>query len=547
MRDLLVVFSLMLLAAIVFVTGIDWGLPARSTDAYLFGSRTPWTGQEILSLAPARDDAVRGADVDINPLDRSAAQIHLNATDAQRAEIVRRYRLYSHQPDEMITLMSLARIRENHGDPRLYQYGGLWIYPVGVLLKISSMLGFIELRGDQAFYLDHPEAFGRFYVVARLYSAAWGVLGVWAVWWLARRWSGSKLLAAGAAACYVLLPVVVNMAHEAKPHLPGAVLMLLAVMVATKFVETGRVRWALLAGAGCGAATGMVLSAAPVFLVLVVMIFFCQAAPFARRWGIVLAAAAVGVVVYCLTNPFVPINLLTNQAALQSNLGNTSAMYEAGRWGEGMTTAGLLVSLGATPVIAIGGAVAGVWLLARRVFQRQQCDDTCAGRGEVGWLLAAPAIVLAIQFAALAAGKPPEYARFAIFIDVALVVALFVGIGSVVRNTRVRAILCTGVLVLPMLASSKYVLGFASDQSLSSSRRHAADVLAAKLPEDGSAVVHLSAEPAPYSCPPLNLFNVKIILNRSGDLPTPADARVSVRPNPLHPISWADVVIDTGK
>ena len=38
-----------------------------------------------------------------------------------------------------------------------------------------------DLRADLAFYLDHPDAFARFYVAARLYTVAWALVGVWAV------------------------------------------------------------------------------------------------------------------------------------------------------------------------------------------------------------------------------------------------------------------------------------------------------------------------------------------------------------------------------
>ena len=40
---------------------------------------------------------------------------------------------------------------------------------------------------------------------------------------------------------------------EAKPHLPGAVLMLLSVIAAAKYAESGRSRWWVAAGALCGA------------------------------------------------------------------------------------------------------------------------------------------------------------------------------------------------------------------------------------------------------------------------------------------------------
>ena len=156
-----------------FLTGINWGLPSRRVDSYLFGERTPWTGAQIAELSGGwAVNPQAGADVDANPLAASSSAVMLNDTDARRAEIVRRYRLFTYQPDEMITMMSLAKMRPGRMDfdPRLYQYGGLWIYPVGALLKAASIIGLVDLRGGPAgltYYLDHPGAFGRFYIVAR--------------------------------------------------------------------------------------------------------------------------------------------------------------------------------------------------------------------------------------------------------------------------------------------------------------------------------------------------------------------------------------------
>src|SRR5262249_45070848 len=155
--------------------------------------------------------------------------------------------------DEMITMMALGSMRPSARDfdPRLYQYGGLWIYPVGALIKV-----FANPKPDSIHYLDHPEEFARFYVIARLYCVAWAIVGAWAVFWIVRRLTNQLWLAACAALCYALMPVVVNMAHEAKPHLPAAVLILLAIIAATKFIETGSKRYWALAGALAGAAAG---------------------------------------------------------------------------------------------------------------------------------------------------------------------------------------------------------------------------------------------------------------------------------------------------
>src|SRR5687767_5920354 len=108
-RAPLTLTAVLLASAFMFLLGITWGLPSRAVDPYLFGDEPVWSGEKIAALAPSDNDAL-GADVDANPLGRRDRPVVLNATDPQRAEIIRRYRLFSYQPDEMITFRSLSRI-----------------------------------------------------------------------------------------------------------------------------------------------------------------------------------------------------------------------------------------------------------------------------------------------------------------------------------------------------------------------------------------------------------------------------------------------------
>src|SRR5947207_1533982 len=109
-RARMALVGIMIFAGVVFCLGIQWGLPSRTSDRYLFGDHPAWTGQQIVALLPVKDRNL-GADVDVNPIvDRSRAVV-LNETDAQRAEIIRRYRLFTYQPDEMITMMALGGMR----------------------------------------------------------------------------------------------------------------------------------------------------------------------------------------------------------------------------------------------------------------------------------------------------------------------------------------------------------------------------------------------------------------------------------------------------
>ncbi len=79
------------------------------------------------SPAGGTSPRIGGADIAKHILTDRDQPIVLNDTDVKRAEIVRRFRLYSEQPDEMITFRALSRMKPSHldFDPRFYQYGGL--------------------------------------------------------------------------------------------------------------------------------------------------------------------------------------------------------------------------------------------------------------------------------------------------------------------------------------------------------------------------------------------------------------------------------------
>ena len=515
----------LLLALAWFCAGINWGLPSRSADAYLFGQgREPWTGKQILQLAGSGDaDTNRGADVDVNPIVNRDRPVVLNDTDAKRAEIVRRYRLYSHQPDEMITFNALRRMdpATRQLDPKLYQYGGLWVYPVGALLKLASVVRLVDVRADLAFYLDNPGAFGRFYVVARLYSALWGVVGVWAVYRIVRKIVGGMEMSAiaplGAAALFATMPVVVNGAHEAKPHLAGTVLILLAVLAASDYVTTGRRRSWVAAGALCGAAFGMVLSALPVFVVLPLMALLRRGTPVRDRVVVAVTSVVIGIDVYFLTNPYVLIHLVHGGEALKSNLGNSAAMYSADGSAGALLNGAKLIAEATSPILALVGLLCAIALGIRAWHVRKDQSPQEVARRATGLLLAAPALLVTIQFAALAGGKPGEYGRFALLPAVFLMVEAVVGIANfddsdmldMFNRQRKGPLMLLVLCLLSSIPGFAYFFGFIDDSSGTTTRLRAADDLARR---PAAEAIALEAEPAPYSLPPVNLFDRQLIL-----------------------------------
>ncbi len=600
-RRLASVLIPLLFAAAIFLPGIDWGLPSREADKYLFATSRPWTGEQILELleaaqregeAPAEPADARfqpaesrirtgsaraspsrplGADVDATPILDRSKPIVLNDTDAKRAAIVQRYRLMSGQPDEFIQFKALAEMAARPGihklDPRLYQYGGLWIYPVGALLYAGDMLGVVELKSDRAYYLDHPEKFGRFYVVARCYSAAWGLVAVACVGWITHRVTRNRSVAALAACAFALLPVVMTAAQEAKPHLAGCALVLLTVIAATRFVETDKRRRMLLASVLAGAAPAMVLSMVWAVAVLPVMILSWHGFPTRDRsatgWKPVprlLVCLTIAFLTYAVTNPFVLYNALFAREAITSNLGNSTAMYGIRDLPRAVVDATRIFTLGATPVVVIGAVVGGVVLVRSAIKGKREGEAPAEpaltpspgtpgeGRGEglvpdstsstaqgsagaspsqhtslshdasprriALVLLATPALFALLTFIALAAGKPAEYARFSLLVAATAVVVAAGGASVLPKPRGAVALIVVAVLVAGTNLLQLHSQTMQRVYWRSIARYEGFEVFGWLRQTNQETLKPLLVyyEPATWSLPPVDLFSRQIVL-----------------------------------
>jgi len=422
----------------------------------------------------------------------------------------------------MVTFMALAGMRGGRFDPRMYQYGGLWIYPVGALLKLASLkwIHLVTLKPDLNYYLDHPEQFGRFYIVARVYSGLWGLIGIAVVFALARRFSKTLIVPAVAACGFIFMPVVINAAHEAKPHLAGAVLVMLAAWAGCRYVETGRRRWGLITGAFCGMAVGMVLSAAVAFVVLPLMALLRQKT-WAARLKVTLLTAAVGLLVYAVTNPYVPINLVGDPAVVRANLGAL---------GQAKAIVGKSNELGAIPNArrlivegaSIVGGVLGVTALLLLIFNRAWWMEHARER-VVLILLGTPALLVLIQFVWLAGGKTGEFGRFAILPDIVLMLAGVILVASLPWSRRWPAVTLIPLVILVAVQGLSYWAGFIED-ARGGTRLAVARELA-ELHQRGARTLGVRAEPAPYCLPPVDVTAWKIVLlPADGDVPEGAEA-----------------------
>lgn len=490
-----------LLWALLMLPLLWWGLPTTRDDDLLFGQQPPWKAAryDIESDLKRLRTRNAGADTDLNPLADRQRIIDLTADDAARAEILRRYRLYSRQPDEMITFRALQRMDPRHGDfdPQLYQYGGGHIYLIGAALAASSLLGIVQVTADAGLYLENPAAFARFYLVARFVSLVFGALMLVAVGKLAGR-AGGRSTGWLALLCVALSPVFITAVLEAKPHLPSACLLLWAVLSALDYQAHGRLRDALRMGLQAGYAFGLVLTGLAGAALWVALLLAPAAAPRRRTLGHLALAGGLALTVYLLTNPYIPYNMLINRGALGSNLSNSIAMYQdqMRHAAAGAARVEELLREGAGAAIPLAGIIGLLLLLGRR-----------PGPTLVG---AAPGLAILLMGVLLGAGKPAEFARFLILPVLLLCVATAGLLTTLARRHLAVGIVAT-VIVLGLMHTPAYLRSFVRDARGNTESRHLAGCFLREQMRPKESV-GLLQEPAPYAVPPLDFARRRVLL-----------------------------------
>jgi hypothetical protein len=479
-----------------------WGLPDRSRDDLLFGGEPAWPAERFGAtgaLAELRTRAA-GADTDRNPRGATTQPLVLTSDEQARGEILTAYRLYSRQPDEMITFRALVRMkpRDRDFDPQLYQYGGGYIYAVGAALAASAGLNLVHLTGDVNYYLTTPEAFGDFYLVARALSLLSGALLLVAGFRLGTR-AGGRTGGWLALLFVALTPVFLSGALEAKPHLPAACATLWAIEAALAYRQRPGARRAAWLGVLSGYAAALVLTGVAACASWIVL--FGDRTPRTGRIGMFLRRAALvgglALAVYAVCNPYVVYHALVPGAgALASNVQNSTAMYRIGPWGAGLESAASLLLLAAGGGLLAAGVAGLGWLLRRAAAQTL--------------IAAAPGAALLTLTIALGAHKPAEFARFLVVPVALLAIAAAAFIIELARRSRVGALLVAAAVVL-LLPTPAYIASFARDVGGTTESRYQAAqwLIRHAAPADAVAVLQ---EPAPYAVPPLDFSRRTVVL-----------------------------------
>ena len=297
---------------------LGWGLPDEGTSTLLtlgggpgpqerrllsqqrqsfyrhLESRRRRQAQEL----PAR--LLRGQKLKLGEQDRQPGLFY---DRADKLTALRAYILGSAALDERKTYRALSRMRPAAGDldPKLYLYGGAYLYPTGALIFALKTLGLVRITSQLAYYLDHPRDMARLYLAGRgLNLAAYlGIMLILALWAgrLGGRAAANLALVAFACSSLPLWQALVS-----KPHLYAACWGLWGLYLLYRYGQEPRPRRLWGAVVALGLAAGASLPAAVLLLALPVLLYRPGGV---KRWLVISLAACLGAgLVFLLTNPY---------------------------------------------------------------------------------------------------------------------------------------------------------------------------------------------------------------------------------------------------
>lgn len=321
--------------------GLHWGLPSRARlDRVLPpGLDTPQFRTELMD-SWSKMHAGYGTDIMLSTQAWSAgvagerrAAPGWTRPPALLENSVRSFYLRSAHEDEQTFMIVLSRMRpwRLQLDPKLFTYGGAYIYSLGAWLALCAALRVAALHASMAPYLADPAQMASLYFAGRLFSlAAYLACGLMLLR-IGRRHVGAG---AGvvAAVLFLLSPGVVAHAHVLKPEMLGAFLVLWTLELSLSALEKGGFAAYAAAGAASGLAAGTFLLTWPACAVVG---FACalrigtRRGPAAAELKGLLVAAASSVAAFFLTNPYWIPDWRTVRAEMKvlSSLGTLDASH----------------------------------------------------------------------------------------------------------------------------------------------------------------------------------------------------------------------------
>ncbi len=185
--------------------------------------------------------------------------------------------IQSYHPDEQNVTYSLRNMEPSKLDfnPRFFGNPTFYTYQVGAAALAASLVGILPREHSEEYWLSHPEAVRRFYVIGRGLSFAYMLLSLWMAYLVAAKLTARRSAGVVAALVVFSLPVIAVHSHYMTVNSSAVFWALGAVFFALRIRERARWRDYVLAGVFTGFAVSTKLNNA--FLPLAILAAHLQA------------------------------------------------------------------------------------------------------------------------------------------------------------------------------------------------------------------------------------------------------------------------------
>src|SRR5688500_827163 len=168
-------WAIVAVSAAVLTMGLPWGLTNQRRMELLLGGRriTAEQANEMRALREAYYEKLDAAEAEAGRrllrgerptsssaplLDESRSGSDWLFTPEERLVAFRSFIVGSAAADEQKPFSALSRMKPSRldFDPRIYIYGGTYLYPLGAILFGLQGSGLLHVTGDFVYYLEHP-------------------------------------------------------------------------------------------------------------------------------------------------------------------------------------------------------------------------------------------------------------------------------------------------------------------------------------------------------------------------------------------------------
>lgn len=303
--------------ALVMCLAIDWGLPNKKRIDLLIGGSPP-TETQLQRLSQVRKKALEKRDLLKNNASQKAMRgegvsFRIESlvdggggsllNEDERLLAFRTYLISGSAIDESKTFSVLSRMnpRKLDFDPKFYNYGGTYIYPLGMILFALKSIGLLSVTSNQAYYLQHPSDIRLMYICGRALNVL-SFIGTLIVLALFGKMFHDRMSGTFAMLTYAFSTLPLTMCLVSKPHVYSAFWTLLAIYLVVLYAKYRKSSHLVFSVIAAGWALGASLATGIIALIYPILLFDPQRIKLSLK-HICLVFVGIGTI-YLLTNPY---------------------------------------------------------------------------------------------------------------------------------------------------------------------------------------------------------------------------------------------------